>query len=193
MNAMFRIFERGLRLLQRVLSGKRFDAGIDVDPSTYVAKSTVLEIVQGGRIKVGCSTDILDGCMIRTYGGEISIGQRCNLQPYCVIYGNGGVTLGDGVLIGPHVAIVANNHTFDDVSNCIWEQAMKCAGISIGDDVWIGAGARVLDGVKVGRGAVIGAGAVVTRSVPEYMVVAGVPARVMRQRGKRWDECVKGG
>lgn len=172
-----------LHFMRLLFIGRRFEGDIKVDPSTYVAYSSVLEIVQGGKITVAGKCDILDGCMIRTYGGEISIGQRCSIHPYCVFYGNGGVKLGNGVLMGPHVVIVANNHTFEDPTRYIWEQAMESRGVTIGDDVWIGAGARILDGVNVGRGSVIAAGAVVTRSVPEYTVVAGVPARVMRRRG----------
>ncbi len=183
MNILKGIAKRGKRWLLRYFFGRFCDSGVTVEQSTYVAKSSVLELVQGGRIQIGGLSDILDGCMIRTYGGEILIGQRCNIQPYCVIYGNGGVSIGNGVLIGPHVAIIANNHTIDDVMRNIWEQDMKCRGIVIGDDVWIGAGVKVLDGVQIGRGAVIAAGAVVTRSVPEYTVVAGVPARFLRRRG----------
>jgi len=171
------------RMIERVVLGRRFGAHVELDRTTFVARSAALRVVQGGSIRIAGACDILDGCMILTYGGDIRIGSRCNIQPYCVIYGNGGVELGEGVLVGPHVAIVANNHTVDDPASFILEQPMSCRGVVIGDDVWIGAGARILDGVTVGRGAVVAAGAVVTRSVPERAIVAGVPARIIRHRG----------
>jgi acetyltransferase-like isoleucine patch superfamily enzyme len=65
----------------------------------------------------------------------------------------------------------------------IAQQGITRQGIVIGEDVWIGCGARILDGVQIGNGAVIGAGAVVTRSVPDYCIAVGVPAKVVGRRG----------
>jgi acetyltransferase-like isoleucine patch superfamily enzyme len=78
------------------------------------------------------------------------------------------------------VQILAVNHVFDDPSRPFIEQGITAEGITVEDDVWIGSGAILTDGVTVGKGAVIGAGSVVTRDVPSYTVVAGIPARVIK-------------
>ncbi|NLF32532.1 MAG: acyltransferase [Planctomycetes bacterium] len=108
------------------------------------------------------------------------MGANCSVNPYACI--SGRVTMGDGVRVASLVTIVGFNHRFDDPDRAITGQGVTSEGIVIGDDVWIGANAVIVDGVTVGDHAVIGAGAVVTRDVPPYGVVAGNPARVLRDR-----------
>jgi acetyltransferase-like isoleucine patch superfamily enzyme len=77
--------------------------------------------------------------------------------------------------------MLAVNHVFENPEIPIIEQGITCEGITVEDDVWIGAGAVITDGVTVGRGAVIAAGAVVTKDVPAHTVVGGIPARVIKE------------
>ncbi|PIP01432.1 MAG: galactoside O-acetyltransferase [Zetaproteobacteria bacterium CG23_combo_of_CG06-09_8_20_14_all_54_7] len=91
------------------------------------------------------------------------------------------VTIGDHVLIAPGVFITDHSHNIK-AGLLIDAQGCSSAPVCIGDDVWIGARAVILPGVNIGRGAVIGAGAVVTRNVAANSVVAGVPARLLRDR-----------
>ena len=137
-----------------------------------------------GKILIGSHSLVDLGVVIRTYGGSITIANDVTIGPYSVLYGGAAIDIGSAVRIGPHVTIVAGNHIFSDRSELIFKQGMKNIGIEIADDVWIGAGARILDGVRIGRGAVIAAGTVVTRSVKDWEVVAGVPAKVINLRGK---------
>jgi len=95
---------------------------------------------------------------------------------------NGGVTIGNCVRLAAQTIIVAANHVFEDPERPIKRPRIECIGITIEDDVWIGAGVRVLDGVKVGRGSVIAAGAVVTRDVDPYSIVCWRPSQA---RGTR--------
>jgi acetyltransferase-like isoleucine patch superfamily enzyme len=111
----------------------------------------------------------------------IRIGQDSLIGEYNVIRGQGGVTIGDGVYTSPLVQIVAVNHVFDDPDRPFVEQGITAEGIVIEDHVWIGSGAIICDGVEVGQGAVVAAGAVVTGDVPPHTVVAGAPARVVRE------------
>jgi acetyltransferase-like isoleucine patch superfamily enzyme len=118
-----------------------------------------------------------------TYGGDIVVGQKSSFNPYCMVYGHGGLHIGNGVRIATQTVIIPANHGFDDPSTPISEQPLSKRGIVIGDDVWIGAGVRVLDGVTIADGCVIAAGAVVARSTNPGGVYVGVPARLLRQRG----------
>ena len=137
----------------------------------------------GGRVIIGrnCVLDI--GAILRADGGFIRIGDECSVNPYCVLIGSQkGLIIGNGVRIGPHTAIIASNHIFDDVSKFIHEQGSSSKGIIIEDDVWVGAGAKILDGVTIRKGTIVAAGAVVTKSTVSYSIVAGVPARMISSR-----------
>jgi len=107
-----------------------------------------------------------------------------------VIRGQGGVEIGDRVYTSPFTQIVAVNHVFDNPDLPFVEQGITAEGIRIDDDVWIGAGAIITDGVRIGKGAVIAAGAVVTQDVPAHTVVAGVPAKPIRniEKQKEFDK-----
>ncbi|MBN2508230.1 MAG: acyltransferase [Verrucomicrobia bacterium] len=142
-----------------------------------------IRIVGGGSVRIGPGSQVHDYAMLLTYGGHIRMGANCTVNPFCVLYGHGGLTIGNGVRIATHSVLIPANHHFDDPTLPIWQQAESRDGIVVEDDVWIGAGARVMDGVRIGRGSVVGAGAVVTKSLPPGSVAAGVPARVIGQRG----------
>lgn len=135
-------------------------------------------------IKIGSNTHIQQFSIISAHGGKIEIGQNCSINPFCVLYGLGGLTIGNFVRIATHTVIVPANHVFDDPNMPITLQELSKKGVVIEDDVWIGTGVRILDGVKVGRGSVIGAGTVLTRSVDPFSVVVGVPGRIIRKRGE---------
>lgn len=110
----------------------------------------------------------------------IRIGSRTFIGEGTIIRGQGGVVVGDNVLFGPRVMVLAVNHVFADPDRPVMQQGITAEGIRIEDGCWIGAGATILDGVTIGRGACIGAGAVVTHSVPPHTLAVGVPARVIR-------------
>lgn len=136
-----------------------------------------------GKIKIGAETLIREGAILQTYGGDIVIGKKSAINPYCILQGNGGITIGNGTLIAAGVKIFSANHIYSDGNNLIQTQGETRKGVKIGDDVWIGAGSIILDGVNIGDGSVIAAGAVVAADVPEKAVVAGVPAKVIKYRG----------
>ena len=135
-------------------------------------------------IKIGNNTVIKQFAIISTHGGHIEIGENCSINPFCVLYGLGGLTIGNYVRIATHTVIVPANHIFDDPNIPITMQGLSKKGVTIEDDVWIGAGVRILDGVTVGKGSVIGAGTVLTKSVSPFSVVVGVPGKVIKKRGE---------
>ncbi|CAK0775913.1 Acetyltransferase [Gammaproteobacteria bacterium] len=113
--------------------------------------------------------------------GFIHIGANSGIGQGTILYGNGGLTIGDRVMIAGQCFLVASSHRFDDPNLPIVDQGFTASGILIEDDVWIGAGAKILDGVTIGRRAIVGANAVVNRSVPAGARVGGVPARVLAE------------
>lgn len=110
----------------------------------------------------------------------IWVGHSCFIGEFCLIRGQGGVHIGDAVLLAPRVQILAVDHIFDDPSQPVIEQGIAARGITVEDGAWIGAGAILLDGVRIGARAVVGAGAVVTQDIPPRALALGVPARVVR-------------
>ncbi|HEY7985617.1 MAG TPA: acyltransferase [Methylophilaceae bacterium] len=94
----------------------------------------------------------------------------------------GEIRIGDHVMIGPNTVIRSSGHRYDRPDIPMVEQGHKPGKITIGDDVWIAANVVILPDVKIGSHAVVAAGAVVTHDVPEYAIVAGIPAKVIRNR-----------
>lgn len=111
--------------------------------------------------------------------GDHELGSDCTLNPFSELRGH--VRMGSGVRVGAHTSILGFNHAMSP-DRPIHEQPLVSKGITIGDDVWIGSHAVVLDGVSIGAHSVIGAGSVVTKSVPEWSVIAGNPAKRIRDR-----------
>jgi len=135
-----------------------------------------------GSIKIGAGCRIHDYAMLLTYKGNITIGNNCTVNPFSILYGHGGLTIGNGVRIAAHCVFIPANHNFSNVELPIYQQGYNQRGIVIEDDVWIGANCTILDGVIIGKGCVIGAGTVVTKSIDPYSVAVGVPARVIKKR-----------
>ena len=114
-----------------------------------------------------------------TYGYNTTLGDNCFINVNCKLMDSGKITIGNNVFIAPNVCIITEEHAMD--------AAQRAAGleythpVTIGDNVWIAAGAQVLPGVTIGEGSVIGAGSVVTRDVPPYSLAVGNPCRVIRQ------------
>lgn len=114
--------------------------------------------------------------------GTFSIGRYSHVNPSCLIDYRGGLEIGSGVSISHRVMLVTGGH---DVQSVDFRQVDL--PIRIGDHVWVGVGATILKGVTVGEGAVVAAGAVVTKDVPPYAIVAGVPAKAIGTRPKNLD------
>ncbi|WP_363267130.1 DapH/DapD/GlmU-related protein [Cellulomonas sp.] len=108
-----------------------------------------------------------------TFGEDVFVNMGCRFQDA------GGITLGDGTLVGHGTTIVTLNHAVDPARRA----DMVAAPVVIGREVWLGAAVTVVPGVTIGDGAIVGAGAVVTKDVPANSVVAGVAARVVRTTG----------
>jgi acetyltransferase-like isoleucine patch superfamily enzyme len=176
-------FERTMLAWRACLFRVRFfGRAVTVDPSSRISWRSVIRTVGGGSISIGRNCEIHAFAMILTYGGEITIGDNCSVNPFSILYGHGGVTIGNGVRIAAHSTIIPANHKVPAPGTRLHQSGVSAKGISIGNDVWIGSGVRILDGVRIDDNVVVGAGSVVTRSVSTCVTVAGVPARVIRER-----------
>jgi acetyltransferase-like isoleucine patch superfamily enzyme len=170
--------ENGVRI--RYANGVRLAKGVYIDEGVY------LHALPHG-IEIGENTYVMNHAELHVYNfrdlphAGIKIGKNCLISEFTVIRGQGGVTIGDNVYTSPFVQIVAVNHVYDDPKRPIIEQGITAQGIVIEDDAWIGSSAIILDGVRVGKGAVVAAGAVVSKDVPPHTVVAGVPAKVIKE------------
>lgn len=110
------------------------------------------------------------------FGKNITIGRNVFINACCHFQDHGGVTLGDGCLIGHNVVFATLNHDLNPHRRAF----MMPAPIVLGKNVWIGSNSTILQGVTIGNGAVVAAGAVVTKDVPANVVVGGVPAKYLR-------------
>ena len=135
-------------------------------------------------ISIGDGVFIGRGTILSCKGGSIEIGHNANISAGCMLVSESRLSIGRNVLIAGMTYIVAGgNHGIERVDLPIIAQpCLSKGGVSIGDNCWLGANVTILDGVNVGRDTVIGAGSVVTESLPDFAIAAGVPARVIRRR-----------
>jgi acetyltransferase-like isoleucine patch superfamily enzyme len=145
--------------------------------------------VEALRSSLGCCGErvVLSLPLILAGADTISIGDDTYIGPGAYISAvNTTVVIGRKVMLSPYVAIIAGDHNTAVVGRFMRDVYEKRetddVPVTVSDDVWLGTRAVILKGVTIGRGAVVAAGAIVTRDVPPYAIVAGVPARVVRRR-----------
>lgn len=137
----------------------------------------------GERFRIGAGSLVARDSILLTKSGSLTLGENCSIGAQCFIGSVNGISLGDDVLMGGQCYVGGGRYLTARGGTPMARQGMVSKGpIEIGDDVWIGAGAKILDGAVIGRGAIVGAGAVVTGSVRPYAVAAGIPAREIGQR-----------
>jgi acetyltransferase-like isoleucine patch superfamily enzyme len=170
--------EKGVRI--------RFADQIRLGRGVYLDEGVYLHACPGG-IEVGENTLIMHHAELHVYNfrdlphAGITIGRDCLIGEFNVLRGQGGIAIGDRVYTSPLVQLVAVDHVFSDPERPFTAQGITAQGIVVEDDVWIGSGVVVADGVRIGRGAVVAAGSVVTRDVSPHTVVAGIPARMVKE------------
>jgi acetyltransferase-like isoleucine patch superfamily enzyme len=143
------------------------------------------QLIATTREKPGIS--IGDNSFVRSFSsinagpphGFVKIGSNSSIGQGTIIYGNGGVKIGNHVMIAGQCFIVASSHLFDSNDAPMSHQGISAKGIEIEDNVWIGAGVKILDGVCIGRDSIIGANSVVTKNIPPKSKAVGIPARVI--------------
>ncbi len=168
-------------LRARMLMVRWRAVGLHAAPTAVVLKRVIIEHPR--HAVLAAHSMIAAGSHIKCVPGRFYLGERAYLGEKCWVSCMNSVRIERDVLIGPGCHITDANHGFEGRS-AINNQARKAAAVTIGEGAWLGAGVTVVAGVQVGQGAVVGAGAVVTRNVPDYAIVAGVPAHIIGRRGE---------
>jgi len=147
-----------------------------VNGKIEVHADAAIYVREGSRLELGSNVCVHKGAIIDTSYGSIKIGSNVSVNPYTILYGHGGLSIGSNVRIAAHCVFIPANHSFKDKKIPIMNQEVTAKGIVVEDNVWFGARCVVLDGVRVCHSSVVGAGSVISRDVPSYHVSKGVPA-----------------
>ncbi len=161
-------------------TGVRLGAGVTISRGAEVALTG--SVARTGAIEIGEHCEICSSAMVHPHGGSIVLASLVHIGPGVLLYGHGGITIGEQTLLAPGCRIISASHSVPEPTVDIRSQPDIPQPVHIGRDVWIGAGATILGGVTLGDGCIIGAGAVVTSDIPTLAIAYGVPARVQRNR-----------
>lgn len=133
-------------------------------------------------IEIGSGVFLGRGTILSCKNGDIVLGDHVNIGFQCEIFSGSKVSVGRYGLFAAYSYLVGGGHEFERARVPVIEQARASLGIALGENVWLGTGAKVLDGVTIGSNVVVGANAVVAESLPDNVIAAGIPARVLRSR-----------
>ena len=154
--------------------------GDDVVVDDYVLLDAKGESNRG--IDVGSGVFLGRGTILSCKDGDIVLGDHVNIGFQSEIFSGSSVRVGRYGLFAAYTYLVGGGHEFGRADVPVIEQARSSKGIALGENVWLGAGVKVLDGVTIGSNVVVGAGALVTDDLPDGVVAAGMPAKVLRSR-----------
>lgn len=146
---------------------------------TNVEFAPGVTIITPENVSVGDNVLFNIGCHVQA-SSPVTIGSKTHFAPYCILYGP--LEVGDKCAVAAHTVFASIGHTYDRPEIPFVDQPAQKAPIVLEDNVWIGANASIIAGVRIGTGSIVGAGAVVTHDVEPYSVVGGVPARLIRRR-----------
>ena len=130
-------------------------------------------------IRIGRGVFIGRNTILSCKNGDIEIADGANVGFNCEVFSASRVRIGPRTLVAAYAYLIGGDHDFSDLSVSVLDQTRKSAGIDVGEGVWVGAGAKILDGVTIGDRAILGAGAVVRHDVPAGATAVGVPARIL--------------
>jgi acetyltransferase-like isoleucine patch superfamily enzyme len=164
--------------------GYQFKAGrsLILEDGIHVNALSENGIVVGNNVTIAKYAILTCTGVIANKGVGIKMGNNSAVGAHSFLGGQGGITIGDDVILGPHVKIFSENHNFDHPEIVIRKQGETRNGVMIGNNCWIGTGAIILAGVSISDEYVVAAGSVVTKSVSANSVIAGVPAKVIKSR-----------
>ena len=134
--------------------------------------------------KFGNNISISNNCMIfareKKIEGKFQMGNDSNVSDNTIIDVCDNVTIGNNVAIGNGCTLFTHNHMYTDKTKAAWKGGVSTAPVEIKDGAWIGAHVLIMPGVTIGKRAVVAAGSVVTKNVPDEVIVGGVPAKLIK-------------
>lgn len=147
--------------------------------NSRICRFTRMDVMPFNNFKLGNDSTIEDFTTINNGVGDVLIGDRVRIGMSNVLIGP--VTIGNDVLLAQNIVLSGLNHGYEDINIVPHKQSVTKKKITLEDEVWIGANSVVIAGVTIGKHSVIGAGSVVTKDIPPFSVVAGNPAKVIKQ------------
>ncbi|MCF8233938.1 MAG: acyltransferase [Bacteroidales bacterium] len=150
---------------------------------------TRIDVLPWNRFELGRDSTIEDFATVNNGVGDVIIGERTRVG-----LGNtliGPVTIGNDIMFAQNIVVSGLNHSYEDISMSIHDQKVSTAEIVIEDEAWIAANSVIVAGVRIGKHSVVAAGSVVTKDVPPYSIVAGNPAKLIKQYNtetKQWEK-----
>ena len=174
---------RYVRMLARLGWYKlRLRGRLRLDGIAFICPGARIEVGKSACLELGRWSWICDDVKLRVHEGVVTVGAKSVLGQECTLSCYQHVSIGRECIIADRTMIIDFDHAFGDVERPIRLQGIEKRDVRIGNNVWIGHGARILHGVTIGDNAVVAAAAVVTRDVASNAVVAGVPARLIKMR-----------
>ena len=140
----------------------------------------------------GCGSNVHFSPLNSSFSySSITIGNDVYIGPYAMFRSIKDIIIGNKVIFGPHVYIMGGDHNYREVGQYMFDVKQKRESddlpVIIEDDTWIGCNVTILKGVTIGRGAIVSAGSVVTKDVPRYAIVGGIPAKVLKCRFTKYE------
>lgn len=175
---MIRGKSTSFKYLSKISWGKFLKLGDYVELNALSINGLIL----GNNVSIGSFSRVIVSTTLNQLGDKIQLGNNVGIGEFAYLGGAGGLEIGNDCIVGQYFSCHPENHCTNELNTLIRFQGVARKGIKIGNDCWIGAKVTILDGVNIGNKTIIAAGSVVTKSFPDNVIIAGIPAKIMKHR-----------